>query len=104
MRMPFGKYRGQPLSEIPQHYLEWLLRSVDLRPSLEAAVIAELNQRYKPPPPPIDLKAVTKAWYRQLTLKYHPDRGGSNAAMAAINDAYDVLRELLARNGVELDA
>lgn len=22
--MPFGKYKGQPMSEVPAHYLHWL--------------------------------------------------------------------------------
>jgi curved DNA-binding protein CbpA len=30
-----------------------------------------------------------KALYRELALRFHPDRGGDNAVMAAINAAYD---------------
>lgn len=33
---------------------------------------------------------------RTLAMKHHPDRGGSVQAMAAINDAADVLLEELA--------
>jgi hypothetical protein len=34
-------------------------------------------------------------WFRELSKKWHPDRGGSDEAMKAINDAHDRLRQLL---------
>ena len=42
MRMPFGKYRGQRIANLPADYLEWLLEkpASDGRPSLPQAVIA----------------------------------------------------------------
>lgn len=45
-----------------------------------------------------DTKTIKKA-YRRATLKAHPDKGGSEAAMAAVNEAYEVLSnpELRAR-------
>ena len=36
-----------------------------------------------------------KKQYRELALKYHPDRGGSNEAMKAINSEYDELFKIL---------
>lgn len=45
-----------------------------------------------------DAKTIKKA-YRKATLKAHPDKGGSEAAMSAVNEAYEVLSnpELRAR-------
>ncbi|KEI40504.1 uncharacterized protein L969DRAFT_335172 [Mixia osmundae IAM 14324] len=37
-----------------------------------------------------DKKTIKRA-YRKATLKAHPDKGGSQAAMAAVNQAYEVL-------------
>jgi Putative quorum-sensing-regulated virulence factor len=34
VKMPFGKYRGMPLAEVPMGYLRWLLDHVELRPPL----------------------------------------------------------------------
>jgi hypothetical protein len=38
--------------------------------------------------------------YRQAALRHHPDRGGSNETMAAINHAYEQLHTLLVDRGV----
>lgn len=41
-----------------------------------------------------DLDAAQAA-YREQSLKHHPDRGGSHAAMVRINRAYDLVRRFL---------
>jgi uncharacterized protein (DUF3820 family) len=32
VRMPFGKYKGYELTDIPQPYLEWLIKQMKERP------------------------------------------------------------------------
>lgn len=46
-RMPFGKYRGQPLSSeaIPNSYLEWALKEGHLTPMWQKAFQEQLNRR-----------------------------------------------------------
>lgn len=39
----------------------------------------------------VDENAIKKA-YRKASSKYHPDKGGSNEMMKAVNDAYDTLK------------
>jgi hypothetical protein len=39
-----------------------------------------------------------KRQYRRLSKKYHPDKGGSDAAMAAINEEYEILLNNLKNN------
>jgi curved DNA-binding protein CbpA len=41
--------------------------------------------------------AVIKARYRELSMAHHPDRGGDEVFMAAINEAYGVLSDPLKR-------
>jgi hypothetical protein len=42
------------------------------------------------------LKPMTlKKWIRELTMRYHPDRGGSQEQMKVVNHAYDLLKQLL---------
>lgn len=43
--MPFGRYRGHPLSALPDDYFAWLRALPDLRPRLRAAVDAEAERR-----------------------------------------------------------
>ncbi len=106
MRMPWGKFRGQDIGDVPSSYLAWLVEECDLRPALATAVRAELADRFAEPclacrlraqQPPSRLPAgLIDSWYRQLCLRWHPDRGGSTAAMQAVGDAYDLLRHLAA--------
>ncbi len=102
MEMPFGKHRGTPLSEIPTDYLRWLV-SIDLRPWLRAAVLDELNLRAasrsrgssntEEQRPLLGLDVA--GWYRRLSMRFHPDRGGSKESMQAINAAKELLEQML---------
>jgi uncharacterized protein (DUF3820 family) len=42
MEMPFGKWKGEKLEDIPPDYLEWALENCDLRPALQAEMEAQL--------------------------------------------------------------
>jgi hypothetical protein len=97
--MPFGRHRGEPLEQVPFDYLTWVLRGCErLDPWLRKAIEAELEQRVGKPASGtqlVDVKSLIGQWYRELSLKYHPDRGGNHEAMKAINFARDRLFELL---------
>ena len=58
MQMPFGKHKGEYLSDLPYDYLAWLLDLDNLRPLLRRAVEEEWAARrgdtgegYEEPPP-----------------------------------------------------
>jgi hypothetical protein len=104
MRMPFGKYRDRLLSEIPDGYLAWLLRECDLSPWLRDEVQSEIQQRHgrheqvnqeAEAQERAVVGGVLQGWYRQLCLRYHPDRGGSDQEMRVVNDAYERLRNMV---------
>jgi hypothetical protein len=43
-----------------------------------------------------DVQGAVKAWYREMSMRFHPDRTLDNgAAMKAINHGYERLQELL---------
>ncbi len=124
--MPFGRWRGVPLTDIDGQYLDWLT-TIELRPWLRDAVEAELQRRKderecerrwrnwqeqrtweqqraraEPPKAPRNVDGVValeiiKRGYRLLSLEAHPDRGGSTARMQAINSAASWLREVCGR-------
>jgi len=89
MQMPFGKYRGWPVDQIETQYLEWLSTHCELRGLLKVAVFNVLAERVKTLPVPAESQI--KTIYRKLSFKYHPDRGGSTIAQAAINEFYSCL-------------
>jgi Putative quorum-sensing-regulated virulence factor len=109
-RMPFGRHKGRPISALPTGYLCWLTTLEDLKWHLREAVEAELRRRpdaverdddgrRRPPPRPPALppwEPVVRAWQREMTLLFHPDKGGSHEAMQAVNAGADKLRKLFA--------
>ena len=91
MIMPFGKYRGYDVEKINSSYLEWLIEHIPLRGLLRSTVVAILNESdIVPVQRSVDLLLV-KQTYRRLSLKYHPDRGGSTIAQTALNEFYGAL-------------
>jgi hypothetical protein len=112
MRMPFGKYKGRALRDVPDNYLGWLLDECDLQPRLRRAVEKELDTReenalYGVTTSQQDLEAAIaqlrndlagkiREWRRECAMRVHPDRSHYEpAVMAAINDAADRLQELV---------
>lgn len=111
--MPFGRHRGEPLDQIPDSYLHWLLTR-DLREPLRSHVRDEAQRRaddedathraYKqqhrhhaPPrrhaiPAVTDVDELITSGLRTLAKKHHPDVGGDVQVMQRINHAADWLR------------
>ena len=96
MLMPFGKFKGNELAEVPDSYLLWLAENVELREPLLSHVWEEMQERGLE----VDQRPTTagglnpdkvKAVYRELSLEFHPDRGGNTEAMKAINLFYERL-------------
>jgi hypothetical protein len=119
--MPFGKYRNKRIGKVPTEYLVWLRDSYSgLTDEVRHAVEQELRVREaEEAPAPEAVPATTKGgepvavrtvsptgqalagnvrmMFRNLALKYHPDRGGSEMAMRALNELHDQVQELIGR-------
>ncbi len=89
MLMPFGKYRGERVQDLPENYLNWLWENIDLREPLRSEVLSCL---FGDPPATVPEDAL-KATYRDLAKKWHPDMGGTTEAMQAVNEFYERLRQ-----------
>jgi hypothetical protein len=99
----FGKFSGVPLAKVPSWYLVWALDNLrKLRPAVRRAIEQELRQR-----PDIEEvgdhegavvfngEQLARTWLREMSRRWHPDRGGSTEAMQAVNDGFDLLNEML---------
>jgi hypothetical protein len=116
--MPFGKYVGEDIADLPDSYLTWLVEKGRLYGHLRAAVRREFRNRGfvphdsepgdQPPPPSTSavsgiqvrpaerpLFAIVNAGYRALAIHYHPDRGGDPEAMRRLNLLAESLRRQL---------
>ena len=102
LRMPFGKFKGRLLADLPTHYLCWLT-TIDLKPWLRDAAEdvlhtrddAEVEEEPQRNQLPANAPEIVARWYREMSLRFHPDRGGSVEAMTAINVAAERLAKLL---------
>lgn len=107
--MNFGKYHNEPVSTVPTPYLLWCLRECEclddwLRAAIEQELARRRGQRSQAPPaqtsPPradtalVDVKAIISTAYREMAMRFHPDRGGTKEAMQAVNATIDRLRQL----------
>jgi hypothetical protein len=107
MKMPFGKYRGFPVQDLPDDYLDWLHSLDDLHGRLRKAVESEWQYRQweeesrRPVEHTRDLDAedrallaeLIRAGYRALVRKYHPDLGGNPETMVRLNALMERLRQ-----------
>ena len=108
--MPFGRHKGEPLSSMPDEYLDWLT-TIDLRPRLRDAVHAEIRSRGDAEgtsssrsgptllacPEPKVARELVSAGLRSVSHRYHPDKGGTHEDMLAVNSAAQWLRTVVER-------
>ena len=105
--MPFGRHRGEPLSALPDEYLDWLT-TIELRPRLRAGIYAEIRRREDAEfgastpgsasltcPEPRVARELVGAGLRSVSRRYHPDAGGTHADMIAVTAAADWLRAVI---------
>ncbi len=92
--MPFGKYKGWRIDDIPTNYICYALMEFDLPPELRATMFNQMVDNLKCLEYLNESEITSqqvKDTYRKLSLKYHPDKGGSNDAMSAISEFKEAL-------------
>jgi hypothetical protein len=94
MLMPFGKFKGVEVDDLPEWYIEWLYHECDLREPLLSEVRRSLghlphNNYFHVTITSTDL---VRDIYRELSKEFHPDLGKWHYhAQAAINNFKDRL-------------
>ena len=100
--MPFGKFKGAALEDLPDPYVQWLHGLPDLREPLRSAVHAEWSLRFGEAASSLPALAaearpvveeLISVGYRALARQHHPDQGGQTRAMQLVNDAATWLRQ-----------
>jgi Putative quorum-sensing-regulated virulence factor len=95
VKMPFGKFKGQPVEDLPPPYLHWLWENIELRDPLYSAVRAALGEKPATgstlPAVKVCARDIVVAGYRVLAKSCHPDHGGSHEDMVNLNKAKELL-------------
>jgi hypothetical protein len=115
IRMPFGKHKGIVLENLPVDYLDWVLGWMDSEDSgwmsysrkrLFDAMEDEWDRRQSGTRPKEVAKSkmsaaarslkseFIKSGYRAMSLKYHPDKGGTSEQMIALKELKEALEKL----------
>jgi hypothetical protein len=90
MKFPFGKFKGTYIDDIETSYLIYALENFDMKGDLYNAIKLVIASRFNINPPTV--KNVNfKSIYLTMAKRFHPDKGGSNEAMQAINEFYYLL-------------
>lgn len=105
--MPWGKYRGYRMNEIPAGYLAWLVEESDAEGSIRRAAKSALADRlgFEVSAPPTHCyqceryERLADRWpkiFQRLALVAHPDRGGTSEAMQMVNELNDLMKASVA--------
>ncbi len=108
--MPFGKFKGQAISELPDYYLLWITENLDLREPLRGYIFAEIKSRGGPavvgdvtlrvPAPDVAMvREIIDRGVRASAKVHHPDLGGDPKVMVRLNNVSAALRSQLATIG-----
>ncbi len=100
VRMPFGKFKGVFIHDLPFEYLTWIYKLDNLREPLLSAIENEFHARKEPvnggktldPDVGAMVDELVSAGYRKLAQVHHPDHGGETRTMQLVNAAAEWLR------------
>lgn len=107
MKMPFGRFKGVELADLPDEYLAWLRGLDDLREPLRSFIEAEWATRTAVPTSvePLDpdvhamVEELITAGFRAVAQRHHPDHaGGETKTMQLVNAAAGWLRRQARRS------
>lgn len=93
MRMPFGKHRGEPVADLDEDYLSWLLTLDNLSPQLRAAVADQLGVQDREDwldSAACVLPGVVWQWRRMMAERY----GDDPASLDVVADGLRLLEQL----------
>jgi len=107
--MPFGRFKGELIANLPNWYLNWVADLPDLREPLYSSVLAEVARRDAEETETDDdlpgdcpnlqvADELVNAGFKALARRHHPDLpGGSTEHMQEINLVTEWLRRQLKR-------
>jgi hypothetical protein len=108
VRMPFGKYAGHLVENLPKSYLTLCLSNLEnMGPALRAEMrrcvsldpCATTRSDIQPAAIVSTFDAALEIWYRSASREYHPDHGGDTRGMIIVNSVYESLSRVISEMG-----
>lgn len=109
--MPFGKWKGKPITELKDTYLDWLMGLDDLREPLKSAIEHEVQRRgssgsgassAKPNgngkaapslcPSPELAEEIVSIGMRTISQRFDPDKAADHEAVVLLHDTAKWMR------------
>lgn len=89
----FGKFKGYGIDEVPSSYILYCLDNrIGYGTDFYEELLTELWERFPIDKPTLSNPNIKQA-YKEVCKKYHPDKGGTNEAMQAINEFYELINK-----------
>jgi hypothetical protein len=97
--MPWGKYQGTRIEDLPDEYIDQLLSWRELKDERVKQLLKTERSRRMIDPRSVAgiMLALIKTGYKSMAVKYHPDHGGNTEQMQKLNAAKDALLEVVDR-------
>jgi hypothetical protein len=115
MIMPWGKFRGRDVRNVPTSYPAWIIETPHVRDARGRAAARELGRRFgdggseraramaasSRVPPALCSVAheIVERGFRHRARERHPDHGGDHRRMIELNTAIAVLRAVIGGGG-----
>jgi len=117
--MPWGKWKGYPIEEVPHDYMRWAVRNADamsdeLRAAMEKILelapgstgksrLMALERENESLKKRLEFsrgetERILKQSYGEMSRRFHPDAGGSNESQIVVNLIFEDIRQKFRKN------
>lgn len=101
--MPWGKYRGKSVKEVPMSYLAFVVEECtganpflvcECKREIALRIGVDFELSHSRPVIESSIKNKLIEWHRRASVKFHPDVGGNVELMKTLNEAREIANSI----------